>query len=86
MRRRTYRGGEGRNKAPRSIDRRGPDLPKQPARSSQAIERNSRGEEQPTDKARAQQVHKPDQSEGERSQREAAEQQPPWPGEPADHE
>jgi hypothetical protein len=85
MRQKTYRGGEGKN-TPASAGRRGPDLPTQPAAGSQAIARNERGEEQPTDKARAQQAHKQETSEGEKAQREAAERQPPSPGEPAGHE
>ena len=84
----SYRGGEGRNTSPNTADRPGPDRPKQPARPSQGIARTPRGEEQPIDKRRAQQVHKGprEPSDGEKAQREAARQQPPWPGEPAGHE
>ena len=78
----SYRGGEVRNPSPSAADRPGPDRP------SQGIERTQRGEDQPTDKERAQQVHKGprEPSDGEKAQREAARQQPPWPGEPAGHE
>lgn len=85
MRQKTYRGGEGKS-TPGSVDRRGPDLPEPSNSSPQGITRNQRGEEQPADKSRAQQVHKQESSEGEKAQREAAERQPLWPGEPAGHE
>ncbi len=92
MAQKTYRGGEGRNAAPHSVDRPGPDRPREPARPTQGIERTQRGEDQPTDKARARQVHEGPQdasegeSEGEKAQREAAEREPQGPGEPAGHE
>jgi hypothetical protein len=86
MTQKTYRGGEGRNTTPHSPERGSPDLPKQGS-EQQGIARNERGEEQPTDKARAQQVHKgARESEGEKAQRDAAERQPMSPGEPAGHE
>ncbi len=87
MTQKSYRGGEGRNTSPRSVDRPGPDRPKQPVGPSHGIERTSRGEDHPTDKARAQTVHEgTSESEGEKAQREAAEREPQGPGEPAGHE
>ena len=85
MTQKTYRGGEGRNTVPHAPERGTPDLPKAPGRATQqGIARTDRGEEQPTDKARAQAVHKrAGESKGEKAQREAAEQQPLSPGEPA---
>ncbi len=47
-----------------------------PRRSGHGIERNSRGEDQPSDKKRAQQTSHGDQSGATR-------EQPPSPGEPA---
>ena len=86
MTEKTNRGDEGRRTPLLSSVRGSPDLPK--AGSAQhGITRTERGEEQPADKARAQQVHKGErESEGEKAQREAAEQQPISPGEPAGHE
>ncbi len=88
MTQKTYRGGEGRNTAPHGPERGSPDLPKPPGRATQqGIARTERGEEQPTDKRRAQEVHESGgESAGEKAQREAAEQQPLSPGEPAEHE
>jgi hypothetical protein len=81
-----YRGGEGRNATPRSAERGSPELPKQDS-AQQGITRTERGEDQPADKARAQQVHKGErESDGEKAEREAAERQPMSPGEPAGHE
>ncbi len=58
MTQKTYRGGEGRNTAPHGPERGSPDLPEPPKRATQqGITRTERGEEQPTDKSRAQQVH-----------------------------
>ncbi len=85
MTHKTNRGGEGRNKTPRSPERGSPDLPKSGRAAQQGIARTERGEEQPTDKERAQQVHEGEQK-GEQAQRDAAEQQALWPGEPAGHE
>jgi len=79
MTEKTNRSGEGRNVTPQA--------PKPGRSDQQGIAHTERGEEQPADKARAQQVHKgPRESEGEKAQREAARQQPLWPGEPAGHE
>jgi hypothetical protein len=88
MTQKSYRGGEGRNATPRSPERGSPELPKQRGHSAQqGITRTDRGEDQPADKARAQQVHKGErESDGEKAQREAAERQPMSPGEPAGHE
>jgi len=86
MTEKTNRGGEGRNATPDSPQRGSPDLPKQGS-AQHGIARTERGEEQPADKARAQQVHKSErESEGEKAQRDAAEQQPISPGEPAGHD
>jgi hypothetical protein len=86
MTEKTNRGGEGRNTTPHSPARGSPDLPKQGS-AQHGIARTDRGEEQPTDKARAQQVDTgARQSEGEKAQRDAARQQPMSPGEPAGHE
>jgi hypothetical protein len=86
MTEKTNRGGEGRNTAPPSPERGSPDLPKQGS-TQHGITRTERGEEQPADKSRAQQVHKSaGGSKGEKAQRDAAEQQPEWPGEPGGHE
>jgi len=86
MTEKTNRGGEGRHTTPHSPTRGSPDLPK-PGSTQHGIARTDRGEEQPADKARAQQVHKGTRpSAGEKAQRDAAEQQPPSPGEPAGHE
>ncbi len=86
MTEKTNRGGEGRNTTPRSPERGSPDLPKRGS-AQQGIVRTDRGEEQPGDWTRAQQVHKgARQSEGEKAQRDAAERQPMSPGEPAGHE
>jgi len=86
MTKKTDRGGEGRRTTPQSLARGSPDLSKQGS-AQHGITRTERGEEQPADKARAQQVHKGErESEGEKAQREAAEQQPISPGEPAGHE
>jgi hypothetical protein len=86
MMQKTYRGGEGRNTTPPAPERGSPDLPKQGS-AQQGIARTERGEDQPADKARAQQVHKgARESKGEKAQRDAAEQQPMSPGEPAGHE
>jgi hypothetical protein len=82
----TNRGGEGRNATPDSPQRGSPDLPKQGS-AQHGIARTERGEEQPTDKARAQQADKgAREPEGEKAQRDAALQQPMSPGEPAGHE
>jgi len=54
----SYRGGDVRNTLPSATDRSGPDRLKQSVRPGQGIERTQRGEDQPTDKGRAQQVHK----------------------------
>jgi hypothetical protein len=82
----TNRGGEGRHTSPHSPARGGPDLPR-PGPAQHGITRTERGVEQPADKARAQQVHKSErESEGEKAQRDAAEQQPISPGEPAGHD
>ncbi len=88
MAQKSNRGGEGRNTTPHSPERGSPDLPNQRGRTAQqGIARTDRGEEQPADKARAQQVHEgARESEGEKAQREAAERQPQSPGEPAGHE
>jgi hypothetical protein len=82
----TNRGGEGRNARSRS-DRSGPAPPRQPGERAHGIARTPRGEDQPADKARAQKVHKSaPESEGAKAQREVAEQQSPWSGEPPGHE
>ena len=82
----TNRDGEGRNARSRG-DRSGPSLPKHEDARAHGIARTSRGEDQPADKARAQKVHRrAPESDGAKAQREAAEQQAPWPGEPAGHE
>ena len=78
MTQKTHRGGEGRNPTPHSPQRGSPDLPKSPGRTGQqGIVRTDRGEEQPADKRRAQQVHQGErESEGKKAQRDAARQQP----------
>ena len=82
----TNRGGEGRNTRSRS-DRSGPAPAKRQDERAHGIVQTSRGEDQPADKARAQKVHKSaPESKGAKAQREAAEQQAPWPGEPAGDE
>jgi hypothetical protein len=88
MTQKSYRGGEGRNTTPHSPERGSPELPTQRGRSSQqGITRTDRGEDQPADKTRAQQVHKGErESAGEKAQRDAAREQPQSPGEPAGHE
>ena len=87
MTQKTYRGGEGQNTPQHSPHRPGPDLPKRSAPPSHGIARTERGEDQPADKARARQVHRTTpEPQGIKEQRDAAEQQPPSPGEPAGHE
>ena len=86
MKEKANRGGEGRHTTPPSLARGSPDLPK-PGSAQHGIARTERGEDQPADKARAQQVHRATRpSAGEKAQRDAAEQQPMSPGEPAGHE
>jgi hypothetical protein len=47
------------------------------------VQQDNRGQDQPTDKARAQQSSSREETEGEQAQRDAAEAQPQSPGEPA---
>ena len=86
MAEKTNRGGEAKNtRSP--PDRSGPAPPKPQGDRGHGITRTSRGEDHPADKRRAQEVHKSEpESEGAKAQREAAEQQGQWPGEPAGHE
>jgi hypothetical protein len=64
------------NKAPKQSERR-PERGGAGRAADQGVTTNSRGEEQPKDKSRAQQTS------GEQAQRDAAREQPPSPGEPA---
>jgi hypothetical protein len=50
------------------------------------VQQDSRGQDQPTDKARAQQSSSRKETAGEQAQRNAAEAQPQSPGEPASGE
>jgi hypothetical protein len=82
------RGGEGQNASHHPGERPAPGKDRPPERPSQGIDRDLRGEDQPADKSRAQQTSKTRQrsSDGLKAQRDAAEQQPQSPGEPASHE
>jgi hypothetical protein len=98
MDQKSNRGGEGRNTSSHSEDRRPPgkDLRELPETPSQGIRPDQRGQDQPTDKSRAQQGGKAESkagsergsqpSDGWKAQRDAATQQTLSPGEPAGHE